>query len=377
MSAPLYLLRYFPTLTETFVNGELEALRAEGLPVEVLRIGGRPDGALRAAPPPAPIHEAPRSPWTWAWAAAPPTAGQRFVSAHQRPKDALRYRAALEALRRRGPPPLVHVHFAGEAAEWAEGLRRDLGLPWTLMVHAVDLHKPRPSLPALLAGAAAVLSVSDAALPQLHAMGARAARLRCGPDLAQWAELDRAPVGSGPLRALFIGRDVPKKGLDTLLRAWSLVGPAMPTASLTLITDRAPPPGPATPGLRWAGLLPPAGVRQAVAASNLVVLPAQRAPDGDEDGVPLALMEGLAAGRPVISAPVGGIAELVDAEVGWMCPPGDADRLAAALTAAAAPAERARRGAAGPGRVQSRGFTRAAQVAGLRAVWRALGQGWA
>ena len=56
MSAPLYLLRYFPTLTETFVNGELEALRAEGLPVEVLRIGGRADGAacgdIFAAPPP-------------------------------------------------------------------------------------------------------------------------------------------------------------------------------------------------------------------------------------------------------------------------------------------------------------------------------------
>jgi colanic acid/amylovoran biosynthesis glycosyltransferase len=377
VSAPLYLLRYFPTLTETFVNRELEALRMGGVPAEVLRLGARADGALREAPLPAPVREAPRGPGTWRWAIAAPTEGQRFVAAHQRPKDALRYRAALEGLRRSGPPPLVHVHFAGEAAEWAEALRRDLGLPWTLMVHAVDLHKPRPSLPALLAGASAVLSVSDAALPQLHRWGARAARLRCGPELAQWTALDRGPVGSGPLRALFIGRDVPKKGLDTLLTAWPTVLRAAPSASLTLITDRPPPAGPPAPGLRWAGLLPSTGVRAAMAAANLVVLPAQRAPDGDEDGVPLALMEGLAAGRPVISASVGGIAELVDAEVGWLCPPEEPRALAAALIEAAAPAARAGRGAAGPERLRSRGFTLEAQVAGLRAVWRGLGQPWA
>lgn len=377
MSAPLYLLRYFPTLTETFVNSELEALRVGGVPAEVLRLGARADGALRAAPLPAPVHEAPRSPWTWRWRWAAPTAGQRFVAAHQRPKDALRYRATLEALRRRGPPPMVHVHFAGEAAEWAEALRRDLGLPWTLMVHAVDLHKPRPSLQALLAGAAAVLSVSDAALPRLHRGGARAARLRCGPELTQWSALDRGPVGSGPLRALFIGRDVPKKGLDTLLRAWPEVLRTAPSASLTLITDRPHSTALPAPGLRWAGLLPATAVRAEMAAANLVVLPAQRAPDGDEDGVPLALMEGLAASRPVVSTPVGGIPELVDAEVGWLCPPHDPRALAAALVEATSPAARAQRGAAGPERLRSRGYTLDAQVKGLRAVWRALGQPWA
>jgi glycosyltransferase involved in cell wall biosynthesis len=49
------------------------------------------------------------------------------------------------------------------------------------------------------------------------------------------------------------------------------------------------------------------------------------------EGLPLAILEAMAAGLPVISTNVGGIPEVLPAESAWLCPPGDAGALAAAM----------------------------------------------
>ena len=48
------------------------------------------------------------------------------------------------------------------------------------------------------------------------------------------------------------------------------------------------------------------------------------------EGLPLVIMEAMAAGLPIISTNVGGIPEVVS-ETAWLCPPGDADALAGAM----------------------------------------------
>jgi len=53
------------------------------------------------------------------------------------------------------------------------------------------------------------------------------------------------------------------------------------------------------------------------------------------EGLPLVLLEAMAAGLPVVSTNVGGIPEIVPKESGWLCPPGDAEALAAAMLRAA------------------------------------------
>jgi glycosyltransferase involved in cell wall biosynthesis len=369
----LVVLRYFPTLTETFVNEELRALCRQGHSVRVLRLGARSDGAtLGAQVPPVELIDPPGGLRRAAAALRAPTAGQRFIAAHQRPKDALRYRATLEALR----PSIheidvIHVHFAGEAAEWAHALALDTGLPWTCTAHAVDLYCPRPALPTTLRTAGAVLCVSAHGAGALGALGLHPTLLRCGPRLDDWAALDPGPVQAGPLRALFVGRDRPKKGLDLLLEAWA-ARPRGEDDQLHVITDRPTADQRPLPGLRWSPLMGPAALRAAVAASNVSVLPCRRAPDGDQDGVPLVLMEAMAAGRPVIAGAVAGVPELVDETVGWLIPPDDAAALAQALTAAADPAARAPRGAAGPARLCAGGFTLEDQVEGLLQAWRAV-----
>jgi glycosyltransferase involved in cell wall biosynthesis len=47
------------------------------------------------------------------------------------------------------------------------------------------------------------------------------------------------------------------------------------------------------------------------------------------EGLPLTVLEAMAAARPIIGTSVGAIPDLVtSARCGWVCPPGDAERLA-------------------------------------------------
>lgn len=350
----LYLLRYYPTLTETFVQDEMAGLVKRGWRVTVAALGTRPDGALAQPLDGVEVLHIPRRPLVGRL--RPPTPGMRWLARVQRPKDAARLPWLAARL---ADVDRVHVHFAGEAAEWACALRMDQGPPYTVTVHAVDLFKPRPALDTVLAGSSAVLTVADHHRALLARRGHESRLVRCGPVLERW---QLPPPPSGPLRALFIGRDVPKKGLETLLDAWA------PTAGdrLDIVSDRT---GVTDETIACHGLVTRAAVRDRMAASNLVVLPCREAPDGDMDGVPVALMEALAASRPVISTAVSGIPELVDDTVGWLISPNDPVSLARAIEAARDPTERLRRGAAGPARLRSRGFHHTAQVDALINSW--------
>jgi glycosyltransferase involved in cell wall biosynthesis len=116
--------------------------------------------------------------------------------------------------------------------------------------------------------------------------------------------------------------------------------------------------------------VPPSRIAQVLGEADLFALPCRVAEDGDRDGIPLAIMEAMAAGLPVLTTGVSGIPELVDAAVGWVVPPDDHLALVAALRdAAAQPEERRRRGARGRRRLVERGFTVRAQVDGLLRAW--------
>ncbi len=66
------------------------------------------------------------------------------------------------------------------------------------------------------------------------------------------------------------------------------------------------------------------------------------------EGLPMSLLEAMAAGRVVVSTAVGGIPEVVNAAgCGWLCPPGDVSALADAMRKAIQAKDRARMAAAG------------------------------
>ena len=76
------------------------------------------------------------------------------------------------------------------------------------------------------------------------------------------------------------------------------------------------------------------------AGVDVMALPCRHAPDGDRDGVPVALMEAMARGVPVVSTAVGGIGELVeDGSTGMLVPPDDTLALREALARLASSAD--------------------------------------
>jgi colanic acid/amylovoran biosynthesis glycosyltransferase len=360
----LYLLRYYPALTETFVAAEMAGVHEAGVTVAVAALGTRRDGALVGEVPDIVLHRVPRRPLAGRLSRA--SRGERWLRTVQRDKDAAR----LPWLRQLATGfDRIHVHFAGEAAEFAHALHLDLGMPYTVTVHAADLFKPRPALRTVLVAAERVLTISKHNQATLDGLGVLSSVVRCGPDLDRFKPVEPR---AGPLRALFVGRDVPKKGLDTLLEAWD--GLDRPDAKLTLITDK--PRGAPRGGVEVVGLLPPAKVQQWMARSQVLVLPARRADDGDMDGVPLVLMEALAMGRPVIASTVSGIPELVDTAVGWLVPSNDPSALRRAIQAAADdPLSRERRGGRGPQRLRERGYHLRSQVEGVMDAWMDDGAG--
>ncbi len=357
----LALLRYFPTLSESFVYNELKSLEDLGINLLIARIGPRADGDLVPPHllPRAPLLEAPRRPWSSPWRRLSP--GERWLEGHQREKDVRRYRWLRERL-----PPLdrAHVHFAGEAAEWAYALQLDTGLPYSLVLHAVDIYCPRPSFAEVVAAASPALTIATANQTWLDRMGLQSQLLRCGPRLGT-----PQPWPAGPMRAIFAARDRPKKGLDTLLHAWAH---PPPQAMLEVIGPQPRPSSPEAqhPQVQFKGPLSPEQVSHRISSSHLGVLPARLAPDGDRDGIPLFLMECLAAGRPVLSTPIGGIPELVDEEVGWLIAPDSPTELREALWSIDL-LMAAERGKRGPERLLSRGFTLDQQVQGLLHAWQA------
>ena len=92
-----------------------------------------------------------------------------------------------------------------------------------------------------------------------------------------------------------------------------------------------------------------ADVARLLGALDIFVLPSLR------EALPIAVMEAMAMGLPVVATRVGGIPEVVeDGMTGCLVPPGDEAALAAALGRLVAdPALAARLGAAGRARVQA------------------------
>lgn len=338
----LHVLRYYPTLTETFVHDEVAAAAASGAPVALAAFDARePSGR----PAPAPVYAQPHRAGWLRWAGA--LVVEALRGGAWRGPHPLRV-LWLAALIRRVRPARVHVHFAGEAAEWTLRAARQTGVPYAVTVHAVELFKPRPGLAEVLAGAAWVQTISAYNAELLRTrFGVHARVVRCTVSPAP-------PTRREPGRVLFVGRHVPKKGLDVLLAALPGVLARVDALEVDVVSDCGP-----REGVTVHGLLPPAAVQALVARASVFVLPCRLADDGDMDGIPVVLLEALAAAVPVVTTAISGIPEVVDDAVGWLVPPDDARALEDALVAALSdPAEAARRGARGPGRLRERGCVR-------------------
>jgi glycosyltransferase involved in cell wall biosynthesis len=165
------------------------------------------------------------------------------------------------------------------------------------------------------------------------------------------------------LRVITVARDVPKKGLPFLR---GVLRSRADRVRWDLVSDAAADfPG----ALGRARALPPGQVSAALAQAHVFALACRVDPSGDRDGVPVAAMEAMAAGLPVLIGDVAGTSELVDDTVGWLLPPEEEGAWRLALEEARDPAARARRGRAARARIAS-AWTLDHQVLALLEAWR-------
>lgn len=350
-----YVVRYWPALTETFVRRELAGLVKRGWSPVVFAIGCREEPHPVADIPDVPVFYAPRGIEAFAWRWRERLDGElradAEVLATVRRRDWGRIAWLAKQLEGRCVEH-VHVHFAGEAAAWTALACAVVNRPFSVTVHAVDLFKPHAALPVVLQRAKAVMTVCEhhaawinetwGVVPRVHRMG-----VAWPPPVAKKQE-NRTDF-------VCVARPVAKKGIDVLIEAMR----RLPDLSLRLVCDW---PG-EVPDNVVVGSLPPERVVGALRASEAFVLPCRVAPDGDRDGIPVAMMEAMACGLPVVTCAVAGIPELVDDQVGWWVPSDDPLALAHTLVRVRSnTAERLRKGRAAHCRIVGDGWTVARQV---------------
>ncbi|MEC7987161.1 MAG: glycosyltransferase family 4 protein [Myxococcota bacterium] len=302
----LYLLRYYPTLTESFIYEEIRSLQKyQGANIEVFALSKREDGHHQTRLPNVPVHYIPKSRWRRMLGAK--TTGMHWLTQHQRPKDVCKIPWLLKRIESFDH---IHVHFAGEAAEVAHALWIDKRIPYSLHVHAVDLFCPRASLPDLISGAKHVITISQYNRQRLQHFGCDAKVVYSGIDVDFWTS--KRPISKN--QAIFVGRNREKKGLSQLIEVWKTISQEYILHVVSDVTGTAE-------NIRFHGLCSPERVRSLIDKSRFLVMPSRVAPNGDMDGIPVVLLEALAMNRAVITTAVSGIPELISAREGWLISP--------------------------------------------------------
>jgi colanic acid/amylovoran biosynthesis glycosyltransferase len=400
MTRIAYLTSRYPAVSHAFIRREVEALRNLGWDIETMSIRrARPDDILSAA-------DVVAVETTFALL---PLSLRALVKAHLGcfSKTPRRYlstlRTALELGNgargrlwqvfyfaeavcfyehcRRNRIAHVHAHHADPAGDVAMLIARlspnGVGsLRWSFTGHGSDInHGDRRLLCAKVASAAATICVSD--------QGANVIRELVGPELAHKISVVRTGVDPDqfrPLadlrpvarRILTVGRLDPLKGHATLIEALLLLRQRGQDFDLSIVGS-----GPERADLERrvhdSGLDDAVAFRGSIAHDSLPEVYA----DADvfclpsySEGVPVVLMEAMAAGLPVISTRITGIPELVDAQSGFLVEPGSPQQLAEALAAALGSSHEDRTAMGTHGRrVVLEGFNRSATAVALAHVF--------
>jgi len=237
----------------------------------------------------------------------------------------------------------LHAEFADLPSVFVVSLARELGLSYSIGVHARDVQACKYNLSALLGSAnfvtACNASARDAVYSCCPELVGRVRLIHHGVRLNEWQFAKRPAEHGSVLKLLFVGRFVEKKGVQFLLQAAFAARNAGLNLQLTLVGG-----GPAEVRLRelvadlqldavvqWAGIIPRLAVRRAMTAADCLVVPSVVAGDGDVDGIPNVVVEAMATGLPVVATRVGGLAEVVSDDTAWVCQAASAEDITVRL----------------------------------------------
>ncbi len=257
----------------------------------------------------------------------------------------------------------THVHgtFATFPAWVAWAVAEMRSIPFSMTGHAYDVQEPRPWLPRVIddcAFARAISTETAGRMKRLAASGNGRSKIRVahlGVDTERFAPSGERRRRGAP-RILCVANHVPEKGIEHLLDAARQLAEEGTEVRVELVGE-----GPLTDSLRARasrlGLTPRSvvfrgrrdreQVRRALARATIFALPCSAGGGVDHDGLPVAILEAMACGLPLVTTPVGGIPDAIeDGENGRLVPPDDPAALARTLSELLTdPAQRRRLGA--------------------------------
>lgn len=248
-------------------------------------------------------------------------------------------------LERRGIPTVMTLHnyrlTCANALLLREGSPCELCVgshPWHAVRHACYRGSRAQSL--FAAGAIAAnrrtgawdridrfLALTEFAKQKMVQAGLAESKLVVKPNfVADPGNRSAPPSSSG--RVLFVGRLAPEKGVRTLVDAWNAADTG--DLELTIAGD-----GPLTAeladaagdGVHLVGRIDAGDVRRLMLDSRALVFPSEW-----YEGMPMTMLEALAAGLPILASDLGSMTEIVSPlGPSWLTPPGDSRSLGDAL----------------------------------------------
>jgi colanic acid/amylovoran biosynthesis glycosyltransferase len=219
----------------------------------------------------------------------------------------------------------LHSYFAGHTATIAYVISRFSQLTYSFTVHGPDVFVRRPLLREKIGRAKFIRSVSTfnkafliGLYPEVTGDKIEVVHIGVDPDVYRRAD-ERSEHPEGILQLLSVAGLNPFKGMIYLVEACGRLQRDGVSFECRIVGD-----GPLREeiterinelGLRDSvkllGSQPQHVVARLMGACDIFVLPSMIAPDGQMDGVPIALIEGMATARPVIGAAISGIPELI------------------------------------------------------------------
>ena len=273
--------------------------------------------------------------------------GVCYVPTHTEGSRAAKAGAAIRGLARTlaclcRRPQLVHAHAASNASFVRKSLllalARVAGCKTVFHLHGACFDRfTQEASPLMrrwirhtLETSSVVIALSERWAVFLRGVAPRA-KVVVIPNSVPLPQLGIEPEQPG--RILFLGQIEQRKGIYELVEALAQIAPRFPQAVLAIggqgeleqvqrralelgIGERILP-------LGWIG---PERKAQELARASIFCLPSHA------EGLPMAMLEAMAAARPVVVTPVGGIPETVrDGDNGLVVPPGDVAALASSL----------------------------------------------
>lgn len=359
-----YILHAFPALSETFILNEILALEKLGTQIAVFRLFRPKDGVQHAQ-----VKSLCASVWTMPenrWAKAMCLGNALLYFARTQPRKLVQFfRIVRRHLHGKEEDQLetrplwvwallvghavvqegvthIHAHMAGMSTTVAWLASQLTGRPFSFTTHAVDLFVQPHLLREKALGAQFVVTISEynkryllEQVPELDAEKIHV--IHCGIEVERLPQ--KCSERNGPFTLLSVGRLIEKKGHRNLIEACAALKRQGVSFQCRIIGE-----GPLREELQQqieahgleevelVGAMPQEKVLEMLAESDVFVLPCVETPQGDRDGIPVALMEAMGMGLPTISTRVSGIPELIEHDQnGLLVPPGQVEALVEAI----------------------------------------------